>query len=328
MPAYDGMLMRDALNDNGTVPSPGYPYYSPDIICYPQVANPQTFFAANYTSDPNQAVQLGSATNLLYVRGKNLSANPLSNWNVFLYRASSSLFLTPSIWRQNTVKTLSGQPYVALPTTASQGIAVGNEPFMLDALSSNLFCLVGVATAGTSPTIPASFATYNDYVMWVRQNQNVCGRNLTTARNFPNRQYERVDTLSCPETTPVPVLFQVTLVGTLPAGTTFGLVCAPLGINASWNVSQGPIQTASGMCPASFNGTVTTWASLPAGTTKWPPGARLDTTYYVGINNDAPAAVYAASEQEVSVRPPELDEAMPNGSLVRIGNCATVFQSS
>ncbi len=325
MPVYDGMLMRDALNDDGTVPSPGYPYYSPDVICYQQVANPQSFFSANYSSDPNQPVQLGSATNLLYVRAKNLSTQTLSGWNVFLYRANSSLFLNTNVWRQNNVQTVGGSNYCSLPTTQPQGIAVGNDVFVLSSLSSNLFCLIGVAVAGTSPNIPPPFATYNDYVMWVRNNQNVCGRNLTTAQNYPTRQYERLDTFSNPQSDSVPTLFRVSVVGSLPTGTTFGLTCTPLNVNSSWNISQGPMQTASGICPPNFNGTVTTWASLPSGSSVWPPGARLDTTVYVGIDNEAPAAKFAASPEELGIGLEAVQDLVPNGTLVRVGNCATVF---
>lgn len=327
MSTFDGMLMRDTLSDNGSVPSPGYPYYSPDMICHAQVANPSSFFTANYASDPNEAVQLGSALNPIYVRGKNLSDNPLSGWNVFLYRASSSLFLNPSIWIRNQVTTASGSTFVSLPTTQPQQIAVGGDCFMLSGLANNLFCLIGVATAGTSPSIPASFANYDAYIAWVRQNQNVCGRNLTTARSFPNRQYERLDSFSNPSGDVVPTLFQTSLTGTLPAGSTFGITCAPLGIATNWNVSQGPIQTASGRTPANFSGTVTTWASLPAGTNVWPPGARLDTTVYVGVDGESPAAQYAAPPEELHIEREEAEALMPEGRLVRLGNCATVFST-
>ncbi|MBF0175782.1 MAG: hypothetical protein HQL63_02865 [Magnetococcales bacterium] len=60
MPTYDGFLMRDSLSDDGIVPSPGYPYYSPDMIGHAQVADPVSYFTANYATDPNQPLQMGS----------------------------------------------------------------------------------------------------------------------------------------------------------------------------------------------------------------------------------------------------------------------------
>jgi hypothetical protein len=325
MPYYDGLLFRDSTSDTGVVPSPGYPYYSPDIICHDQVADPQSYFTANYSSDPNQPVQLGSNTNFVYVRTKNLSTAAQSNWYVFVYRASSSLFLNTNIWKNNGLNTLGGQPYIQLATVQPNAVAVGGDVFVLGALSSNLFCLIGVASPTSTPNIPNPFTSYSDYITWVRQNQNVCGRNMTLAQNFPNRQYERVDSFSNPESTAVPVLFQVSATGPLPTGTTFGVVCSPLNINTSWNVSQGPIQTTSAMCPAGFNGTVTTWGSLPSGVTQWPTGARIDNTIFVGRSASDPVARYATDFAALSVRREEVEGLEPEGVLVRLGNCATQF---
>jgi len=325
MPFYDGLLMRDSLGDTGVVPSPGYPYYAPDVICHDQVANPQQFFSGNYSGDPSQPVQLGSHTNLLYTRAMNLSTSVKSGWSIHLYRASSSLFLNPSIWRNNVVSTQSGQSSVPLADVQPNAVVVAGEPFILDALASNLFCLIAIASSSPSPSIPSGFSAYADYISWVRQNQNVCGRNLSLVRNFPSRQYERLDTFSNPESTSVPTLFRVSVSGSLPAGTTFGLTCAPLSIATSWNVSQGPVQTASGMTPASFDGTVTTWGSLPAGVSQWPSNATIDTTVYVGVDAEHPAAAAAASFDELGIGPDEAADLVPNGQLVRLGNCATAF---
>lgn len=327
MPFFDGILMRDTIGDDGTVPSPGYPYSSPDMICYQQVANPKTFFAGNYGTDPNQPVQLGSALNFLYVRGKNLSSTPLTGWRVFVYRASSSLFMNTNIWRNNPLSTASGAGYVIFDTVQPGAVVVGDDNFLLSGLANNLFCLVGIASSTPAPVIPAPFTNYSDYVLWVRQNQNVCGRNLTVARSFANRQYERLDSFSNPETQSVPTLFVVKVTGSLPAGTTFGITCAPLGVDASWNISQGTRQTASGFCPAGFNGTVTTWASLPSGGSSWPPGAQVSTTTYVGRDANDPAARYATSFRRLRLHRRSVTGLAPQGVLVQVGNCATLFVS-
>jgi|CZKG01.1.fsa_nt_gi hypothetical protein len=325
MPFFNGMLMRDALNDDGTVPSPGYSYASPDIISHAEVAAPQAYFSANYTSDPNEPLQKGSTTNYLYARARNLSTQTLSDWNVFLYRASSSLFLNTNVWRQNIVPTLGGNNYAALPSTAPQGIAVASERFLLNAVSNSLFCLIGIAAQGTSPVIPPPFSAYADFITWIRSNQNVCGRNLTLAQNYSNRSYERIDTFSNPENEEEPVLFKVTLKGALPPQTTFGIECAALGVNASWPVGPKPV-TASGMAPANFNGAVRTWATLPTGSS-WPSGTKLETTVYVGVQPSSPAAIYAARPEELGMEPEEIAEVASGGVLVLLGNCATVFES-
>jgi hypothetical protein len=323
MPVFDGFLMRDALNDDGTVPSPGYPYYSPDLIAHAQVADAKPFFTANYATDPNQPVELGSKVNYFYVRAKNLSAGTLSGYYITVYRANASLFLRPSIWKHNLLKTQEGNAYVSLDSTASNAIAVGNNPFLLDGISSSNFCLIGIASNSPTPSIPSDFSTYEGYITWVRQNQNVCGRNLRLVRNFPNRDYEQLDQFSNPETVSVPTLFQVTIHGTLPANSTFGLISAPLGLNTTWNVNDGTVQTASAMTPANFTGNVTTWAILSSGS--WPSGVWIETVVFVGVSDRSLAAQYRETEwsQLGGAAPEVIDATRPH--LVRVGNCATKF---
>lgn len=323
MAEYDGLLMRDSLADTGVVPSPGYYYHSPDVIAHAQVADPQTFFAGNYSSNPNQPIQGGSRLNLIYVRAKNLSTAAKSGWFIHAYRANSSLFMTPSIWLGNKLSTASGNDYVTIGTVQPNQVIVGNDNFVLDAIANNLYCLIGVVSATNTPSIPASFSTYSAYVDWVHQNQNVCGNNLTLVRDYPNRSYERNDSFSNPESSAVPVLIKVVASG-LAGATTFGLQCAPLNINANQTVSVSNTLTGSGMAPAGFSGTVTTWGTLPTGESQWPVGARLDTTVYVGRDaDDELAAKYAEDNSKLGVNFDEHKLFSPEGVLIRVGDVAT-----
>jgi len=322
---YNGFFMRDSLSDTGTVPSPGSPYYSPDVICHEQVASPQTYFVQNYNTNPNQPAQLGSQTNYIYVRAKNLATTSLSGWYISVFRSSSSLFLNTNLWSQNPLYTVSGASSVALNSTPPQGIAVGNDVLLLNAVTSNLFCLIGMASPKPQPVIPPPFTSYTDYIMWVRMNQNVCGNNLTIAQNFATQQYSRLDSLSNPENDYVPVLFVISVVGTLPAGSTFGVTCAPIGVNSSWNISDGPVQTASGMMPPKFDGYVTTWGSLPPGQTVWPNGVRIDNETYIGRDVDSPAAMFAAPWEHLHVKPEDVPGLPRGGVLVLIGSTGTYF---
>ncbi|CAM4044779.1 hypothetical protein KIPE111705_37835 [Kibdelosporangium persicum] len=328
MATFDGFLIRDSLNDDGRVPSPGYPYSSPDVISHAQVADPSGFFSGNYSTDPSQPIHLGSRLNPIYVRAKNLSANPLSGHYVSVYRASPSLFLRPSLWSGNPLTTRAGETSVALPATVpSGGIGVGQDCFLLDAVNSNLFCLVGIVSATKHPVIPADFATYSDYIEWVRASQNVCGRNLNKVQDFPNRSWEEPKTFSNPSADSVPTLFKVTTSG-LPAGSSFGLQCVPLGVSTNWPISAGPVQTASGMTPAHFNGYVVTWGLLPAGV-KWPPGASIETKVYVGEDRDGPVAHLAVSLDELGLTRYDEVEGLPeDGILVLLGSCKTEFVRS
>ncbi|MFL6111948.1 MAG: hypothetical protein ACJ786_11430 [Catenulispora sp.] len=327
MAQFDGFLMRDTISDTGQVPSPGYPYSSPDLIAHAQVADPVTYFTSNYGSDPNQAVQLGSRLNPVYVRAKNLSEQPKSGYYISVFRANTSLFMRPSIWRNNALSTADGRTSVPLPATVAPGaVGVGADPFLLDAVSSNLFCCVGMVSPSATPQIPTDFQNYEAYIAWVRNNRNVCCRNLNTVRSYPNRWFERVDAFSNPsQTDSVPTLFEVTLRGTLPPGSTFGLQCAPLGIATNWNIDHGPRQVTSGITPPMFDGMVTTWAILPTNAS-WPPNTSIDTAVWVGFPDTSPMAQYATPLSEIGVRAEEV-EGLGNGILVRLGNCQTLFVS-
>ncbi len=323
MSQFDGFLMRDTLQDTGVVPSPGYPYHSPDLIGHAQVANPTTFFKNNYNTDPNQPVQTGSKLNYFYVRAKNLAPQTLTGYYVTVYRANASLFMRPSIWKNNKLQTHDGQAYVSLGNTPSGQVVVGDKPFFLDGIASSNFCMIGIVSNSQNPTIPSDFATYADYISWVRTNQNVCGRNLRILHSYPNRNYEQLDEFSNPQAEAVPTLFQTTIHGSLPANSKFGLTCAPLNLNTNWNVNDGTVRTASAMTPAQFNGNVTTWATLPSGS--WPNGVWIETTVYVGEGANSPAAMFAETEwcDLGGVAPESLDANRPH--LVRLGNCATLF---
>ncbi|WP_262422211.1 hypothetical protein [Brevundimonas denitrificans] len=79
------------------------------------------------------------------------------------------------------------------------------------------------------------------------------------------------------------------------------------------------------MTPAQFDGTVTTWGSLPAGVNTWPPGATLTTTLYYGQDIGHAAHQYGEPWERFSVRPGEIEGMPRDGVLVRLGDTGTVF---
>jgi hypothetical protein len=99
-----------------------------------------------------------------------------------------------------------------------------------------------------------------------------------------------------------------------------------MGINASKNVNQGRILTASGMCPEGFQGNVLTYGSLPSGS-HWPSGATLLTEIYVGREENDIAAQYAVDWNSFTMKPHELTGLSSNGILIRVGDCSTEFIS-
>lgn len=47
------LLFRDDTNDDGSTPSHGGTYQSPDIISHDQIADPQTELSGSYARDVN-----------------------------------------------------------------------------------------------------------------------------------------------------------------------------------------------------------------------------------------------------------------------------------
>ena len=327
MTTYDGLLMRDNLADNGVVPSPGYPYHSPDIISHSQVEKPDAFFKANYDSNPNEAIELGSRTNRIYVRTKNLSTAAKTGWYISVYRSTASLFTNTNLWKTSPLKTAAGHEHISLANLQPNDIGVGGEAFLLSGVDSEYFCLIGIASSTQVPTIPDPFATFNDYVVWVRANQDVCGNNLTTVRNYPDRTLSRLDEYSNPEDEDVITAFKLTAVR-LPVGTTFGVECPPLNDKKQRTItsnSKSRILGAGGISPAKFTGNVTTWVTLPSGTTTWPAGGNVSTDLYVGMDLRHASIVYAENLRSIGVDRSEVTALGRRGRLVRVGSTGTHF---
>jgi|GEM_PF-954763 len=347
MPAYNGILIRDSQSDTGTVPSPGYPYLSPDVICVQQntYSNPAVQFgsATSYASDPNLPMISGQNNNF-YVRGKNLGAVSQGG-NMYLYWSQASLLLTPNLWFNQPLTALINnqyQQYVALPAVAANQVTVGANPFNWTPppISANdHFCLVAAVNTVPPYTWPPaqapSFNSYNDFVMWVRTNQNICWRNLTLVTNPDQPEWDRLDSFSNPGNAPAPLLVSAQCVN-VPVGTSVQLLCSALGINTTL-ATTSPNQTiySQGVtCPAGFNGLIETVANLPRGTSAWPSGAAILTTAYVGMAQPAPAAQFAhhfgSDEQHPSVIGAKalvrtLSNAAQAGVLVEVGNTSTTY---
>lgn len=343
---YTGLLVRDSLQDQGIVPSPGYPYTSPDIICVQQntYANPAAVFGTtqSYASDPNQAV-VAQQNNNFYVRARNLGT-AAQGGAMYVYWSKASLLLTPNLWfNQPMTALLNKQPqnYVMLPSVPAGQIAVGAIPFNWTppTISSNdHFCLIGAVNTvppyNWPPAQAPTFSSSDQFVLWVRNNQNICWRNLSLVTNPSAPQWDRLDSFANPWPTPMPMLVGVQCQN-IPVGTTVQILCTALGINTAV-VTTTPNQTiySSGVtCPSGFNGQVETMARLQSGS--WPTGAMLTTTVYVGMQASSPAAHLAHRFGEFEQHPSvvatkqlvrKATGASVNGVLVAIGNTATAYQ--
>ncbi|HXH37079.1 MAG TPA: hypothetical protein VNN08_00480 [Thermoanaerobaculia bacterium] len=329
MSSFDGLFMRDTLQDTGVVPSPGYPYYSPDLIPFRDlVGDPKTIFKNNYSEDVAKPVERGSGANPIYVRAKNSSSTVKSGWRITVYRASQSLFLESSTWRTNKLLTTTGADHAALDDVQPGSIVVGNANFLLDATSSNLFCLIGIASAG-APVVPDRFTTYDAFVTWVREMRNVCARNLTLVRNYTKLDYEALYDVVNPSGNLEKLAFEIKVSGNLPPETKFGITC-PQHIKETWTLSGGGTRWAGATFPGKYKASATVWATLPAGG-RWPPGSCIDCKMYVGRETTSPTARYATPWETLGISPASISGdagITTDGRLVLIGNCNATFVKS
>lgn len=320
------LLFRDDTTDDGTTPSHGGTYSSPDIISHEQIADPQTELSSSYAHDVNQRVSSGSKTNFVYTRVKSLDSSPQEGY-LRLYRANVNLFMTPSVWRGNAMKTPAGDSFVKVSAPHKDDIAVGVTPFLLDATASDRFCLVGIANTDSTETVPEDFRTYDDFVVWVHQNPGVCVRNLNVI-STAKTSFEQLDGLKNPEGTPRHAAFYLTATN-VPIGTTIGMQCEPAKLNASMVTSTDPeiLSAAVPAVPPYFDGFVRVWATLPLSEPSWPDDARLDLDYGVEMAPSMQSHQWGIHPHDVLCAS---DASLFNAAfrLVMVGACGTVFKTA
>lgn len=328
MPTWTDLYVRDSLSDRGTVPSPGLPYYSPDLIVHAQVADPVTVFRGNYDSDPNQTIEFGEY-NYVYGRARNLGTSTTGG-QMRVYTTKTSLVMFPQQWRQNGLTTAGGHDSVSLAAVAHDDITVTPEPFVWTPPTNDGYgyCMIGqLITADHPNVIPDSMDSWDDFVHWVRMSPNVCWRNLHIVNNRTDPDYDQLQVFSNPTPNEVPITFRAVCTG-LPAATVIRLVCDPLDINVSQTLTKSPQSVyASQTCPADFHGSLQAMAVLPPGHI-WPTGASIVVHCYIGVEGGDSLAVFADDWSKHDIAPEALTALPRAGRLVEVGNVATHFFAS
>ena len=237
--ATKDLLIRDSRYDNGSIPSGTSYCSSPDLIIHEQVADPQTFFKNNYNDDVNQSINKGAAHNFIYTRCKNLSDKNVKAC-IRMYASTSSLFMQPSLWRQNILKDMNEVPYVETNIIGKNDIGVGLKPFIFDAKGKNTFCHVGYVTESREiqPDFPASdFRTYSEFTSWITNNPHICLRNFSVITGKPSYS-EYPCFMSNPNDYACPYSLQVTLRHGYPKGTVIEFKNTPAHMDVSYTVQE------------------------------------------------------------------------------------------
>ncbi|MFM7468131.1 MAG: hypothetical protein ACKO37_01335, partial [Vampirovibrionales bacterium] len=189
---YQGILIRDLLDDTGQAATTGVPCVSPDIIPYGNDILSPAVASSTYNSDIGKPLSVGTgSTNNIFVRAKNLNPQ-VQTGNVNLYYATASLLNAPSIggsW--NPLVSASGLSAVPLCDTqnpsslniASQDVALSQTAFSFNNVVppgvNDHYCLLAVVNDPQYPVdIPSSWATNSAFASWVQGNPAVAWRNL------------------------------------------------------------------------------------------------------------------------------------------------------
>lgn len=319
----NSFLLRDNLNDHGEIPSKGSYYASPDLIVYDQVADPQAFFESNYGSDVNQAIKSGAMVNFIYGRVKNLGTESGPAF-LRLYATKSSLFMTPSLWKPNVVRTAEGDERIAMGVVNPGKIAVTPKPFAFNAQDSRTFCHVGYVSSDPreEPDIPDRFNRYDDFVHWIHQNPHIALRNFSIISSSRSSE-ERLDDISNPTDETKFLGLRITLTGGFPKNTLVEVNCPVARIDHQAKVvaeSKYEVRlTWSGELSARGKGYVHTIVFLPQGTV-WPQGGMLRVEALSDVADNSIAAPYAISDVSDCFA---IDRAFRK--LVIIGRCSSIF---
>jgi len=334
MADWTGFLARDTQQDDGTVPSTGEPYRSPDVIPQQQqTTDPVATYssASSYASNPGQSIE-GGVYNYFYLRAKNLGDAPATA-TCHAYWSDASLLLWPSQWRNNGLSTAAGDSSQILSDVPANAIAVTPVPFVwVPGQTNSHFCMIARwPSAGHPADIPEGQLSVGEFVTWVRTHPNICYRNLTLVNNYPDPEYADLAVVQNDSSDDVLVTFKSTCVN-LPNGTVVRQTCAPLGIDESQTISGSPQYVlSSGMMPGDFDGALQVTATLPSGA-PWPNDAAIETTAYVGVDartrSDEAALLRPHAEDwgVHGIAPHDVGLAT-GGFLVEVGNVTTAFQA-
>ncbi|KMN36459.1 hypothetical protein VI26_06315 [Chromobacterium sp. LK1] len=142
--------------------------------------NPQQAFGAKtYNADVGKPT-IFMQQNYFYVRGKNLSSGADAG-KIYLYYCPQNLFLFPSLWSQNQLKTSSHQDYVQVVANDVNEVTVTPEPFTFLPTSETHSCLIArVSTPNHPNPLPqdGEIGTMAQLANYIASHPNMGWRNV------------------------------------------------------------------------------------------------------------------------------------------------------
>lgn len=174
MAQYDGVLLRQNLEDQGIMPRTGGWTSSPDVFAggTTPTQKPEQVFSTpeSYGQNPSQPV-VDKAQNYFYVRGKNLNAaaQPAA---ARVFAAPQGLFLYPQQWLGNPLLTQAGLPKSDMGSIEPGAIGVTTDPLVwVPTDTGEHHCLVGFISTPQYPfgsqRPPNAVSSLNDLAAWI-----------------------------------------------------------------------------------------------------------------------------------------------------------------
>jgi serine protease len=179
------VYIRDFVGDVGE-PHAGAVSASPDVIIRPStVANPQASFGAGSGTENNSSlgyiVESGQ-NNFIYVRVLNQGGSPATNVSVTVYWSPVASLVTPNMWTLVGTTTIPNVP-VGNVLTVSPAIAWASGSLPPNGTHACLVALIG--TAQDPAPERAAFLNWDNFVRFIRENNNVTWRNFNVEDNDP-----------------------------------------------------------------------------------------------------------------------------------------------
>ncbi|MHB9118301.1 MAG: hypothetical protein ACYC2R_08500 [Burkholderiales bacterium] len=333
---YNDIYMRDDLADTGQIPSgAGCSCESPDIIPFgtSPVADPQTEFSGNWTSDVGQNLEYGQI-NYIYVRGMNAYPGAETG-TVQLYYSNSSLLLNVTQWVGNVIQTAESSPLNSVSASAQGDIVVGVDAFQWTPPtppSGSHYCLVALVGTPNNPVqLPTvDFTSCADFVDWVVDNPSVAQRNITIVSNPVPPTWQQSQQFMNPDSTAEEFYFLIPDISALPMNSTVSLSCAagepvpPVNYSATVN-GPGPIPVSSPatVIPGNFTGSVVVTVNVPTGGVI-PQHCSFNVQFLRAVGDKDEEKLRRHSQSLRALNP----AAVKDDSVVVLGNCKIKLQAS
>jgi hypothetical protein len=172
------IYVRDHVGDSGD-PHTGAVASSPDVIVKPSPAadDPQAAFGEG--SGTEDSTFLGfqpedGTDNFVYVRMRNRGGSVAANVTATVYWSPAATLVTPNLWN------LIGS--VSMPPIPTGNLLTVSPPLLWPQASmpgAGHYCFVAlIGTANDPAPLPADFLDFEDYLRFIRENNNVTWRNF------------------------------------------------------------------------------------------------------------------------------------------------------